>query len=161
MVVQAPDFDGPKAASQGGSVACEPAIVSIGARNRDLVCPRCESPLYLNYDEPQCIQCGYVDYRYVPPDAHKKKRSLVSMGTRFVLRYRGMAKALSDTLAHVQVRRRRNKVIFLISCPFCNSEMTLAAVSGKRREMREEMYKCRSGHRIALLPSLNGMLGWR
>ena len=28
-----------------------------------LICPRCESRLHINYDEPQCLQCGYVDYR--------------------------------------------------------------------------------------------------
>ena len=27
-------------------------------------CPRCEARLRITYEEPECLQCGYVDYRY-------------------------------------------------------------------------------------------------
>ena len=131
------------------------------SRKRNLTCPRCESNLHINYDEPQCLQCGFVDYTYTPPNAHKRKRSLMSTGTRYVLRYTGGFEKLSDTLTHVQLRRFRNRAIYLVSCPFCSKEMTQSSLSGKRREVREERYKCDDGHRISLLPSKDGALGWK
>lgn len=136
-------------------------IIKFNFRKQELICPRCESQLRINYDEPQCLQCGYVDYSYVPPNAHKKQRSLMSTGTRYVLRYIGAFEKLSDTLTHVQLRRFRNRAIYLVSCPFCHEEMTQSSLSGKRREVREERYKCELGHRISLMPAKNGALGWK
>ena len=161
MVVQAHEFDSFKQDDYRHEIATKPKVIEVAQPNGDLICPRCESQLRINYDEPQCLQCGYVDYSYTPPNAHKRKRSLMSKGTQYVLRYTGVSEILSDTLTHVQLRRFRNRAIYLVSCPFCSKEMTQSSLSGKRREVREERYKCDEGHRISLLPSKNGSLGWK
>ena len=160
MVIQAHEFDfyNPEEYQE---VARKPQVVEVAPPNDGLACPRCGALLRINYDEPQCLQCGYVDYAYVPPDAHNRKRSLMSRGTQYVLRYTGSSDVLSDTLAHVQLEKFRNRAIYLVSCPFCHQQMTQSSLSGKRREVREERYKCEAGHRISLLPSRNGSLGWK
>lgn len=156
MVVQAHEFD-----DFQPQVVRKPQFTKVAAQTPELTCPRCDSQLRINYDEPQCIQCGYVDYTYVPPNAHRRKRSLMSKGTQYVLRYTGASDILSETLTHVQLRRFRNRAIYLVSCPFCQKEMSQSSLSGKRREVREERYKCDDGHRISLIPSKNGSLGWK
>ncbi len=166
MVVQAHELGAFKQHEYQQEIApdtrvAEPRVIEVARPRGDLICPRCDSQLRINYDEPQCLQCGYVDYTYTPPNAHKRKRSLMSKGTQYVLRYTGASEILSDTLTHVQLRRFRNRAIYLVSCPFCSKEMTQSSLSGKRREVREERYKCDDGHRISLLPSKNGSLGWK
>ena len=156
MVVQAQEFN-----DYTPRIVDNAQVVEVAPVKRELICPRCDSQLRINYDEPQCLQCGYVDYAYVPPDAHRRKKSMMNSGTRYVLRYTGAFDKLRDTLTHVQLRRFRNRAIYLVSCPFCHEEMTQSSLSGKRREVREERYKCELGHRISLIPSKNGSLGWK
>ena len=100
-----------------------------------------------NYYEPQCLQCGYVDYSYTPPTRIGKK-NLISSSTRYVFRYIGEAPLLSETLAHVQLRRLRNRIVFGVTCPFCDVpdvEMEQTSLSGKRKEVREERFRCSDG----------------
>jgi hypothetical protein len=116
-----------------------------------------------NYYEPQCLQCGYVDYSYTPPPKIGK-RNLLSAGTRFVFRYMGDAPKLAETLAHVQLRRLRNRIVFGVTCPLCDVpdvEMEQASLSGKRKEIREERYRCPFGHRVSLIPRRDGGMGWK
>ncbi len=122
-------------------------------------CPRCEAQLRINYFEPQCLQCGYVDYTYRSPNGAKK--SVVNSGTRYVLRYVGDFPALGKVLAHIQLQRLRNRVVYGVSCPFCSQSMMQTSLSGKRREVREERYKCMEGHRVSLTPNRDGGLGWK
>ena len=126
-----------------------------------MICPRCNSQLRVNYYEPECLQCGFVDYDYTPAFVIKKKKSIVSNGTHYVLRYVGDFPSLANTLTHVRLERLRNRVIYGVSCPFCNNEMIQSSLSGKRREVREERYKCEAGHRVSLTPNKNGSLGWK
>lgn len=162
MVVQAHDYnDDRHEGNRRPRIHEVPQPKNEVSQPEELICPRCDSQLRINYDEPQCLQCGYVDYSYVPPNAHKRKRSLMSKGTQYVLRYTGSSKVLTDTLTHVQLQKFRNRAIYLVSCPFCHKEMTQSSLSGKRREVREERYKCDDGHRISLLPSRRGSLGWK
>lgn len=125
-------------------------------------CPRCAASLVSNYYEPQCLQCGYVDYSYTPPTVIGKK-NLMSAGTRFVFRYMGDAPKLTETLAHVQLRRLRNRIVFGVTCPFCvtDVEMEQSSLSGKRKEIREERYRCPDGHRVSLIPRKDGSMGWK
>ena len=125
-----------------------------------MVCPRCDSKMIVTYDELECLLCGYVNYAYKPP-VKLKPKSLVSTGTRYVLRYVGEFKSLSETLTYVKLRRLRNRVVFGVTCPFCDKEMDQSSLSGKRREVREERYKCESGHRVSLLPKKDGSMGWK
>jgi hypothetical protein len=104
--------------------------------------------------------CGFVDYSYTPAKRVGVK-SIVSDGTRFILRYVGDFPSLAETLANVQLRRLRNRVVYGVQCPFCDGPMAQSSLSGKRREVREERYKCESGHRISLLPRKDGSLGWK
>lgn len=126
-----------------------------------MICPRCDAQLRINYEEPVCLQCGFVDYEYVPPQVKRKKKTVISDGTRYVLRYVGDFDSLSQTLTHVQLQRMRNRVVYNVSCPFCTRPMVQSSLSGKRREVREERYKCTEGHRVSLTPAKNGSLGWK
>lgn len=140
-----------------------PTIQEVAPRPkvRELTCPRCDSQLRINYHEPECLQCGYVDYTYAPPTVSRKKKSIISAGTRYVLRYVGDFRSLSERLTYVQLKRVRNRVVFGVTCPFCEREMEQSSLSGKRREVREERYKCDDGHRVSLTPNANGSLGWK
>ncbi|MCI0437684.1 MAG: hypothetical protein L0177_00955 [Chloroflexi bacterium] len=124
-------------------------------------CPRCEAPLMTNYDEAVCPQCGYVDYAYTPGPARCGSKSIMSAATMQVLRYIGDSPGLSQVLTHVQLQRMRNRIGFRVTCPFCSRQMTQSSLSGRRRERREERYKCPDGHRVSLIPRKDGSLGWK
>ena len=124
------------------------------------ICPRCDSDLVIGYHEPECLLCGFVDYTYTPIKRIGNK-SIVSDGARYILRYVGDFASLSDTLTNVQLRRLRNRIVYGVECPFCAGQMEQSSLSGKRREVRQERYKCESGHRISLLPKKDGSLGWK
>ena len=127
---------------------------------RHKACPRCQASLIMTYNEPECIQCGFVDYKYVPPTPISAK-NLMSSATRFVFRYIGDSRNLKETLVEVQLRRIRNRVVYEVTCPFCQSQMNQSSLSGKRREIREERYKCVQGHRVSLIPQKKGSMGWK
>ena len=129
---------------------------------RHSMCPRCDTSLVSRYDEPQCLQCGYVDYSYSPP-TRIGKRNLMSSSTRYVFRYIGEFPKFAETLAHVQVRRLRNRIVFGVTCPFCKDDVDMeqTSLSGKRKQIREERYRCESGHRVSLIPRKDGSMGWK
>lgn len=124
------------------------------------VCPRCEASLIMTYNEPECIQCGFVDYKYVPPTPISAKNAM-SSATRHIFRYMGDSPNLKETLVDAQLRRIRNRVVYDVTCPFCRSQMDQSSLSGKRREIREERYKCTQGHRVSLIPRKSGHMGWK
>ena len=128
--------------------------------SRKMVCPRCEAPLYITYEEPECLQCGYVDYRYTVPGVAASK-SIISSATRYVIRYVGTFPALMDLIAHVQVQRVRNFVVHGVKCPFCDRQMIQSSISGNRKGVREGRYRCEEGHRVSLTPAKDGSLGWK
>ena len=130
-------------------------------RRGRMICPRCQAKLRINYDEPECLQCGYVDYAYVPAVPKQVKKSIISTGTQHILRYVGDFPSLTETLTHVQLQRLRNRVVYGVVCPFCGNSMDQSSLSGKRREVREERYKCIQGHRVSLMPGKDGSLGWK
>ena len=103
-----------------------------------MYCPRCETTLSVSYEESLCMVCGYADYDYVSPNAKNGHQSMISSGTRYVLRYVGDFPSLADTLTHVKLKRLRNRVVYGVTCPFCSGAMEQSSLSGKRREMREE-----------------------
>jgi hypothetical protein len=115
----------------------------------------------MGYDEPQCLSCGFADYRFTQMMPSRNRRNIISMATRYVLRYVGEFSTLAETLAHVKLVRVRNRVVYAVNCPFCDEGMYQSSLSGKRPEVREQRYKCAVGHRVSLVPGKNGMLGWR
>ncbi len=123
-------------------------------------CPRCAASMILIYDEPECLQCGYADYTYTPPTPIGPK-SLMSSARRDVVRYSGDSRNLSDTLVYRQLQKGRNKAVYDVTCPFCESNMEQSSLSGKRREIREVRYRCPQGHRISLVPKRDGNMGWK
>ena len=145
----------------GSLVRMPGASPSRAANGTRITCPRCETVLSVNYDESICMVCGYVDHQYSPVELLSKRENMVSSGTRYVLRYVGEFPSLRDTLAHVKLQRLRNRIVFGVSCPFCDKSMMQSSLSGKRREVREERYKCTEGHRVSLTPTKNGALGWK
>ena len=124
-------------------------------------CPRCEARLRTIYHEPECLQCGYVDYGSTEEQPVNGRKSIVSTGTRYVLRYVGDFPPLANTLTHIQLRRSGNRAVYHVGCPFCRRPMEQSSLSGKRREVREERYKCTQGHRVSLTRRKNGSLGWK
>ncbi len=126
-----------------------------------LYCPRCDTRMVSGYDEPQCLSCGFADYDYTVEMKPRSGRSIVSTATKFILRYVGDFPTLTETLAHVRLVRVRNRVVYAVSCPFCSCAMDQSSLSGKRPEVREQRFKCTEGHRVSLIPSRNGMMGWR
>ena len=116
--------------------------------------------MIVTYDELGCLLCGFVDYTYTHPVRLRTKTN-VSTGTRSILRYVGDFELLTEKLCFVQLRRLRNRAVFYVTCPFCEIEMVQSSLSGKRREVREERYKCDSGHRVSLLPKQDGSMGWK
>ena len=129
---------------------------------RHNLCPRCDASLVSTYYEPQCLQCGYVDYSYSPPTQIGRK-NLLSSSTRYVFRYIGDFPKFAETLAHVQVRRLRNRIVFGVTCPFCKDDVDMepTSLSGRRKQIREERYRCRAGHRVSLIPRRDGSMGWK
>ena len=138
-----------------------PRTYGVTTKKPGVYCPKCRGLFLISYQERQCVTCGYVDYSYEPPTNGRRRKSLVSDGTRFVLRYMGDSPTLLETTIEVQVVRVRNKVVHKVACPFCSKTMEQASLSGKRREIREERYKCPLGHRVSLLPGRNGHAGWK
>ena len=85
----------------------------------------------------------------------------MSSATRFVIRYAGDSIHLVETLTYVRLVRRRNRAVYAVNCPFCQSSMEETSLSGMRPEAREHRFRCSDGHRVSLIPRRNGMLGWR
>lgn len=136
-----------------------PGIITRPARKAQ--CPRCCDTLVKGFNEPECLQCGYVDYGYVDRSRSARPTNLVSAGTRYVLRYVGDSQGLMETLAYVQAVRLRNRAVYEVECPFCSCTMEQSSLSGKRRDIREERFKCEQGHRVSLTPGKNHSLGWK
>jgi hypothetical protein len=144
-----------------GTVEITQGPVKAVATDSRMVCPRCNAQLRINYDEPECLQCGYVNYRYPIVNSNGAKKNVVSAGTLYVLRYMGSFPSLRDTLLRIRLQRLRNRITYAVQCPFCAKEMVQSSLSGKRREAREERYKCPEGHRVSLTPTRDGTLGWK
>ncbi len=124
-------------------------------------CPRCVAPLWINHEEPECLQCGYVDYRSTAPAVGASKKSVMSSATRYVIRYVGTFPALTDLTAHVHVERVRNFVVHGVKCPYCNNQMIRSSVLGNREGVQKGRYRCDEGHRVSLTPDKDGGLGWK
>ena len=127
-------------------------------------CPRCHAQLSVKYDEALCMQCGYVDYDCTPQaDSSTRQESLLSSGTRSVLRYVGEFRSLAAKLIHVKLIRVGNRVVYAIICPFCDGPrpMIQSSLSSKRKRVWEERYKCVVGHRVSLTSGQSGALGWK
>jgi hypothetical protein len=141
----------------GPEVVRRPVPVAGGRQQ----CPRCCDTLVKGFNEPECLKCGYVDYGYVDRTKSVRPTNLVSAGTRYVLRYVGDSNGLMETLAYVQAVRLRNRAVYEVCCPFCSTTMEQSSLSGKRRDIREERFKCVQGHRVSLTPGRNSSLGWK
>lgn len=126
---------------------------------RDMTCPRCNANLRVNYYEPECLRCGYVDYAC--STVNQTRHSIIGSGTRYVLRYVGECAALANLLAHVQLQLVRNRLVFGVECPFCGTSMTHSLLSSRRAAAGEQRYKCGVGHRVALKSGKNGVIGWQ
>lgn len=127
---------------------------------QQLLCPRCDASMIITYDEPKCVICGHVDYGYTPPTQIASK-SPMGKATESRFRYIGDSKNLSETLVYARLKRVRNRVIYDVTCPFCEASMEQSSLSGKRREQREERYRCPVEHRVSLVPKRNGDMGWK
>ena len=126
-----------------------------------MVCPRCEAPLRITHEEPECLHCGYVDYHYTARAVGADKKSILSSATRYGIRYLGTFPALTDLTAHVHIERVRNFVVHRVKCPFCNNQMIRSSVSGNREGVQKGRYRCDEGHRVSLTTDKDGGLGWK
>lgn len=133
------------------------------AKSDAITCPKCCGQLRSNYSdqEPECWVCGYVDYSFVPKT--KVSKSLISTGTRFLVRYVGHFPAMRGRLVHIRAVRGSGvaKIGHDATCPFCGKIMEAAALSIKRKHMSEDRFICSQGHRISLLQTQDGDIGWK
>lgn len=128
--------------------------------NDERSCPRCAASMIIAYDERKCIVCGFADYGYAPPTPIAKD-NLMSRATEFRFRYAGESATLTETVIHASLKRVRNRVIYDVTCPFCAAGMEQSSLSGKRREVREERYRCPQEHRVSLIPKRGGGMSWK
>ena len=138
-----------------------PPYTVVETKPEAAACPRCSTRLYAGYDEMLCIVCGFADYSYTTEGLGKPSTNVVSSATRHVLRYVGDFPTLSQTLAHAHLVRVRNRAMYAVKCPFCHQSMERSSLSGKRPDVREERYRCQDGHRVSLIPTRSGKLGWK
>ncbi len=126
-------------------------------------CPRCERSLAMGYDEPECLTCGYADYSYTIITRNGMSKNPVSSGTAFVVRYGGDASFLDEVTTVVKAQRKGNRLVLVVQCPFCGNgnKMEESSLSGKRREAREERFKCNESHRLSLTPGKHGAFTWK
>lgn len=127
-------------------------------------CPRCQAQLSANYDEAICMQCGYVDYNYTDQSKPSTGRgSLLSSGTRSIIRYMGEFHSLDATLIDAKLIRAGNRAVYAIICPFCDTPrpMILSSFSNRRKRVWEDHYKCGIGHRVSLASGQRGIIGWK
>ncbi len=124
-------------------------------------CPRCGGYMFSDYEEPSCLRCGFVDYYSPVARVPEDSGSILNKGTQFILRYKGDSQWLINKLAKVKVVRVRNRVAYDLNCPFCGNQMEQASMSGHRKELKEERFKCGTGHRVSLIPSEEGVVGWK
>ncbi len=126
-------------------------------------CPKCDGTLTMGYDEPRCIWCGFQDYSYTPEVSAGRQRSILSSATRFVVRYVGSSPALADVTTEARAVRMGNRLVHQVMCPFCEDGklMAQASLSGRRREVREERFRCVESHCLSLTPARNGVLAWK
>ena len=71
-----------------------------------LLCPKCSSAIVKTYYEPQCLQCGYVDYSTPLEKIESPGSTVVGSATRYMVRYKGHSDNFKDKLAHVHRRRK-------------------------------------------------------
>ena len=64
------------------------AATQLTTDQQRLDCPRCESGMVANYDELECMICGYVDYSWTPP-VRRPRRINNGSEVRFRLPYVG------------------------------------------------------------------------
>ncbi len=126
-----------------------------------LHCPKCSSTIVKTYYEPQCLQCGYVDYSSELDKIESPGSTVVGSATRYMVRYKGHSENFKDKLTHVKVIRIKNRIVFDVNCPFCDSSMEQTSLSGKRKDLREERFKCDQGHRVSLVPAKKNGIAWR
>jgi hypothetical protein len=122
-------------------------------------CPRCGSCLYIIYDEPNCFQCGYVDYSYVPPQTPKKKKGTKGRKPLAIPRIESGVKELDTLEAEMEIVGGRQYMY----CPFCRR--VLRPVSKTKRQYKEFpdflKYQCITPHTIFFKSTPNGEFdGW-
>ena len=78
-----------------------------------LLCPKCSSIIVRTYYEPQCLQCGYVDYSTPLEKIESPGSTVVGSATRYMVRYKGHSENFKEKLAHVKVVREKNRIIIL------------------------------------------------
>ena len=162
MVIEAVRPEVSTLPSQSPEVAPVPGVQVVSVSMRLTRCHRCGTRLMMGYDEPECLSCGWVDYsQTTATSASSDGASIISTATKYVLRYCGDFTNLAETLVYARVVRIRNRVAYTVNCPFCNQIMEQSSLSGKRPDVREQRYKCSSEHRVSLVPTKQGMLGWR
>ena len=79
-------------------------VKSLNSKDK-LHCPKCTSTIVKTYYEPQCLQCGYVDYSSELDKIESPGSTVVGSATRYMVRYKGHSENFKDKLTHVKVVR--------------------------------------------------------
>ncbi len=121
-------------------------------------CPRCDAELYTNYGEPQCLPCGYVDYRAAREDPESSDARPMRLAYR--CRYVGLTPALKDRTMSYHYGGPEG-VALIPACPWCLTDMTPVSLTGMRKSTRDLRFVCPVDHRITVLGAKGAVEGWR
>jgi hypothetical protein len=80
--------------------------------------------------------------------------------TSYVLGYTGNIPSLNGTSVRMQLKRAGDRAFMEVICPFCDQPMIQSSLSGKRRAVREERYRCHEGHRVSIIHGKDGPASW-
>ena len=115
-------------------------------------CPRCDTRLFMHYDEPRCSICGYHDY------SHRPVRRLAGV-LRQTVCYSGNHCYLVGRQIAIEIHRnlvtKRGLRRLVVLCPFdgCGYHMFTVAQSTKE-------YVCHNRHKVMLIFDEGAVVGW-
>lgn len=139
------------------------------------MCHRCDSDTWTtdnSYENfPQCLQCGYVDYKKDIPKAKGAKG--IMKGNVFPLYYSGINSNLKGKILHITVTNGTSRDMDSIwytkitgVCPFCKETLSIdrskrgVPIRSKKRSGEYKAYRfiCVSRHRVYI--DLEGEMSW-
>lgn len=132
------------------------------------LCIRCKAEMQMNYDEPICPTCGWVDYEYVAPGVEKSQRGVFSSATLFLVRYSGEVPKFKGKVITVRVIYRGpvgergagrpaprpaggpSTIGYQPNCPFCIDTVWMVAGAHNKKEAKKLRFSCIALHKINL-----------
>lgn len=130
-------------------------------------CFRCKAEMRLSLNgEPECLQCGNVDYSYEAPKSKvKKRRGIAGRGKLTRVRYGGTSSKLVAHVATLEANRAVGSkgyevTAISMACPYCRGEMWVAGDAKKDKKKIGYLFRCVQRHSVGLYRAKDGGLFW-